>query len=322
MRQRRQQKTVFIGGVAVGAAALCLPGVALAHHFGENPPAGLFSRQSPDMEIIALLIAALWFYACGLRRLWQHAGRGRVVSRSEAAAFVVGWLVLAIALLPPVHVLAESLFWVHMVEHELLMVAAAPLLVLGRPLLVMFWALPPAGRRRVGGIGTRRPVRCCWVFLTGSVVAFTAHGLALWLWHMPALFEPALRNEAMHALQHASFLAVALLYWTSLLRGGSGIGAGGGAAVLSLFATTMQTGILGALLTLGTVPWYAAYGAAAAAWGLTPIEDQQLAGLVMWVPGGFVYTGVALALVTAWLRDAEAQTRRWESALPKEVGGA
>jgi putative membrane protein len=211
----------------------------------------------------------------------------------------------------------------HMVEHELLMAVAAPLLVLGRPLLVMLWTQSSAGRRRVGGVGTWSPIRRSWTFLTGSLAAFTVHGLALWLWHAPVLFEAALRNEGMHALQHASFLAAGLLYWTSLLRGGVvGSGAGRGAAVLSLFATTMHTGILGALLTLGTTPWYAAYGDAAAAWGLTPIEDQQLAGLVMWVPGGFVYTGVALALVTAWLRDSEARTRRWESALPKEVGGA
>jgi putative membrane protein len=329
---RRRRRIALAGAAAVAVAgAFCLPCPALAHHATAHV-AGAPWRQPPDMLIVALLATALWLYASGLRRLWRQAGRGRVVSRAEAAAFAAGWLTLAAALLPPVHVLGESLFWMHMVEHELVMAVAAPLLVLGRPLLVMLWALPPAGRRRVGAAGTWKPVRVSWNFLTGSLAAFAVHGLALWLWHVPVLFEAALRNEAMHALQHASFLAAALLYWSSLLQGsrrrgataerGGSDGTGQGAAVLSLFATTLHTGVLGALLTLGAAPWYAAYGNAAAAWGLTPIEDQQLAGLVMWVPGGFVYTGAALVLVTAWLRDAEARTHRWERALPKEVGRA
>jgi putative membrane protein len=88
--------------------------------------------------------------------------------------------------------------------------------------------------------------------------------------------------------------------------------------VISLFATTLHSSILGALLTLGTVSWYPAYGARSAAWGLSAIEDQQLAGLVMWVPGGLIYLGIALALVAAWLRQAETQVRRWQTALARE----
>jgi putative membrane protein len=188
-------------------------------------------------------------------------------------------------------------------------------------MIALLWALPPARRRAVGNVGAWPPIRRAWLLFTGTVFAWALHTTVLWAWHIPALFESAMRNEALHALQHASFLAAALVYWSSLLRRphrrGGMAGAGRGAAVLSLFATGMQTGVLGALLTLGSVPWYPAYGDAAAQWGLTPLEDQQLAGLLMWVPGGLVYTAAALALLASWLRDAEAGTRRWEEALAR-----
>ena len=121
----------------------------------------------------------------------------------------------------------------------------------------------------------------------------------------------------MHSLQHFCFLGAALLYWTSLLRPRHDAEARG-AAVISLFATTLHSSILGALMTLGTVAWYPLYAGRSAPWGLTALEDQQLAGLVMWVPGGLVYMGAALALAAMWLRDSETRARLWETALPKE----
>jgi cytochrome c oxidase assembly factor CtaG len=252
----------------------------------------------------------------GVQRLWQASSPGRGVNRGEVACFIAGWLVLAAALMPPVHTLGEVLFSVHMVEHELLMAAAAPLLVLGRPLITFLWALPQSARRDLGSLSRAGPVHGVWFFATSALVAWTVHALALWIWHLPALFEAALASEAVHSLQHVSFLGAALLYWTSLLRPRRDAESRG-AAVISLFATTLHSSILGALLTLGTVAWYPLYGDRSA-WGLTALEDQQLAGLVMWVPGGLVYMGAALALAAMWLRESETRARRWETALLKE----
>ena len=156
-----------------------------------------------------------------------------------------------------------------------------------------------------------------WLFATGAFVAWTLHAIALWIWHLPVLFEAALASELVHSLQHGCFLGAALLYWTSLLRPRRDA-EGRGAAVLSLFATTLHSSILGVLLTLGTVAWYPLYGERSAAWGLTALEDQQLAGLVMWVPGGFVYMGAALVFAAMWLKESETRARRWETALLKE----
>jgi cytochrome c oxidase assembly factor CtaG len=219
--------------------------------------------------------------------------------------------------MPPIHTLGEMLFSVHMVEHELLMAAAAPLLVLGRPLIAFLWALPQPARRDLGSLSRGKAVHRVWLFATSAFVAWTIHAIALWIWHLPALFEAALANELVHSLQHLCFLGAALLYWTSLLHRRHDA-EGRGVAVISLFATTLHSSILGALLTLGTVAWYPLYGGRSAAWGLTAIEDQQLAGLVMWVPGGLVYMGTALALAAMWLRESETRARRWETALLKE----
>jgi cytochrome c oxidase assembly factor CtaG len=117
--------------------------------------------------------------------------------------------------------------------------------------------------------------------------------LALWAWHVPALFDAALRSPAMHILQHASFLASALLFWWAAL-GGAPAPARRGVAMVLLFTTMLHTGALGALLALAPAPWYPHYVDSAAA-GLDPLEDQQLGGLVMWVPGGLAYLAAGLA---------------------------
>ena len=305
-------------GRRLGLALICCgitasPHAAFAHHVAGHE-AGFWQ---PEWPVLAMLIASLGFYMRGVRRLWRTASPGRGVSRSEVACFIAGWLVLAAALMPPVHTLGEILFSVHMVEHELLMAAAAPLLVLGRPLIAFLWALPQPARRDLGSLSRARLVSRIWLFATSALVAWAVHALALWVWHLPALFEAALASELVHSLQHVCFLGAALLYWTSLLHRRHDA-EGRGVAVISLFATTLHSSILGALLTLGTVAWYPLYGGRSAAWGLTAIEDQQLAGLVMWVPGGLVYMGAALALAAMWLGESETRARRWETALLKE----
>jgi cytochrome c oxidase assembly factor CtaG len=305
-------------GRRLGLAIVCCgittwPHAAFAHHVAGHET----GFWQPEWPVLLLLIASLWFYLRGVQRLWQAASPGRGVSRGEVACFIAGWLVLVTALMPPVHTLGEILFSVHMVEHELLMAVAAPLLVLGRPLVAFLWALPQPARRDLGSLSRARAAHRVWFFATSAFVAWTVHALALWVWHLPALFEAALASELVHSLQHLSFLGAALLYWTSLLHRRHDA-EGRGVAVISLFVTTLHSSILGALLTLGTVAWYPLYGGRSAAWGLTAIEDQQLAGLVMWVPGGLVYMGAASALAAMWLSESETRTRRWEAGLLKE----
>jgi cytochrome c oxidase assembly factor CtaG len=138
------------------------------------------------------------------------------------------------------------------------------------------------------------------------LIAWWVHAAALWIWHAPGLFQLTLVNETVHAAQHLSFLGSALLFWWSLfyVRGQTGYGAG----VLYIFTTAVHTSILGALLTFSTRIWFPAYARSARAWGLTPLEDQQIGGLIMWVPAGIIYVAVALFLFAAWLRESDTRT--------------
>jgi putative membrane protein len=244
--------------------------------------------------VLALLSVSLVLYGVGLVRLWGQAGAGRGIRGAHAASFGAGWLAVAVALVSPLDGLGARLFSAHMVQHELLMAVAAPLLVIGRPLAVWTWALPPSARR-LAGRWTRQPVLArAWDGLTDPLVAWALHGVVLWGWHMPAMFEWALRSGGMHTLQHSSFLLSALLFWWAPLAGTSR--AGRGASMFYLLSTMVHTGALGALLTFSPTVWYPSYGDAAASLGFDPVEDQQLGGLVMWVPAGLAYLFAGLAV--------------------------
>jgi cytochrome c oxidase assembly factor CtaG len=199
--------------------------------------------------------------------------------------------------LSPLHELSEHLFTAHMVEHELIMAAAAPLLAVSRPIGALLWAMPAKLRRGLGRLGKARPVRPAWTSLTNPLFATIGHGVVIWLWHAPVLFDLAVADDALHRLQHLSFLASALAFWWALAQR-----ANRGAAVLHLFATMVHTTALGALIVLAPRILYMRQTADALHWGLTPLQDQQLAGLVMWVPAGTVYAGAALAFAALWVR--------------------
>jgi cytochrome c oxidase assembly factor CtaG len=169
----------------------------------------------------------------------------------------------------------------------------------------MLWALPAAWRGSVGGLTRRRGLVRAWRLITDPLVATALHGTAIWVWHMPLLYNAVLRNDLAHWLQHLSFFVTALLFWWSLLQGRAGQ-RGYGAAVFYLFATALHTGLLGVLLMVSKSLWYPAQATFAADWGLTPLEDQQVAGLIMWVPAGIVYAGAALALAGTWIGRAGA----------------
>jgi putative membrane protein len=253
--------------------------------------------------VLGLLLAGGTAYAAAAVRLWRRAGAGRGLRWWEASAFAAGWLTLLVALASPLTVVSEVLFSAHMTQHELLMLVAAPLVVLGRPLAVIVWLLPDHARRRIRG--AQRPLLMNgWRRLTAPVTVLLLHGVVLWVWHVPSLFESALHNEAIHAFQHLCFFWTAALFWWAVVHGRYGA-LGYGVAVLFVFVTAVHTSVLGALLTFAPSLWYPTHAAGAAAHGIPPLEDQQLAGLLMWVPAGALFLVLGLALCAAWLGSLE-----------------
>ena len=253
--------------------------------------------------IAAALLFPTWAYLHGVMALWGRGGVGRGVSRRQVALYLGGMAALFLALMSPIDGLGEELLSAHMIQHLLLIVVAPPLLVVGTPPTIFLWVLPMTTRRRVGRWWGRSSLLApVWRWLSGALPAWLIHAAAVWLWHIPVVYEAAVVDPFVHLLEHASFLLTALLFWHVVLprdRSRYLLGA------LLIFTTALHSSILGALMTFSSRVWYPIYVERAPVWGLTALEDQQLAGLLMWIPAGVVYLIAALALIGSWLNAAD-----------------
>jgi cytochrome c oxidase assembly factor CtaG len=184
-----------------------------------------------------------------------------------------------------------------------MMLVAAPLLVMSKPFGVVLWGLPAELAHALGRAVQVHTLRSLARGLSAPVVAWLVHAVVLWGWHVPIAFEAALARPSVHWIQHTSFFVAAALFWWSVCAGGPH-GERRGVAIVSVFTTAVHTSALGALFTFSSRLWYPTYASAISPWGLTPLEDQQLGGLVMWVPGGAVFLIVGLALTGLWLEQS------------------
>jgi putative membrane protein len=271
------------------------------------------SRWTFDPLVLAALLLVGGAYAVGIWRLWQRAGRCHALRPRHLACMAAGWLSLVLSLLSPLDALSDVSFAAHMTQHQVLMVVAAPLLVLGRPLVVLLWSLPAPARRRVGQVTSHPAFAGAWRWLSGPVITLMVHSLVVWMWHVPSWFDAALAHEPLHAVQHLSFFLTAALFWWAVVHGRYGR-VGYGVSVLFVFATALHQSVLGALLTLARAAWYPLAAERARGAGLDPLGDQQLAGLLMWVPSGVLFSVLGLALFSAWIGDIEHRARRGSEA--------
>jgi cytochrome c oxidase assembly factor CtaG len=287
-------------------AAAWAPGSALAAalwtttahaHGAEGLWAGTYWTFDP--WVVVPLYAGGIGYWFGTLRLWRHAGFGRGISFFQASCFWAGWIALALALVSPMHWLGERLFAAHMIEHCILIAVAAPLIAIARPTAALLWVLPARGGAAFVRLAHCRPVAATWAVVISPAIATLMHGGVLWAWHMPALYRLTLDSIGWHRCEHLAFTVTAMLFWWSLARR-----VHQGTKVACLFVTTLHSGLLGLLLTLSPRVWYPTQSALAAEWDLTPLQDQQLAGLVMWVPMSAVYTVAALCVASLWIGGA------------------
>lgn len=304
------------------------------------------------LVLLTLLLLALAFglglarLAIGRPRLWRGAAR---LGWWRTGAFVAGLAVIALALAGPVDDLAEHSLAGHMAQHMLLIVVAAPLLAAAAPGVPLLLVLPVHQRARVARLRQqlRRRTSTGWLFL--PVTAWVVHVMVLWGWHLPAAFDAADRSPLLHATEHAMLLASAWAFWWHVLaapvRAEHQAGAEHGAlpdhgafpdhgawadswprrsltgplAVLYVFATMLPMSALGAVLTFAGSPLYPGQVRGSLEAGLNPLTDQQLAGLVMWVPSDVVYLLVCVALFLPWLTDLAGQDDA--DVVPTVVGG-
>jgi putative membrane protein len=267
-----------------------------------------------ELEPVMLgpLLALGGLYLVGRRRLIGLSHRGQSGESGRTWFFVAGYVSLALALLSPIHTFSEELFFVHMAQHVIVMSVAAPLLLLANPVQAMIWSLPPRARVAVGHMlsAEARPLRVLKL-LTQPIVAWTLFVLNLWVWHQPPAYQAALESELVHYAQHLLFFLSAVLFWWPVigpapLRSRLPYPA----RMLYVFVTWLPNSVLGAGFTFAPNVMMSFYEARPRHWGIDPLADQQLAGLIMWIPGDSIYAAAMIVLLLATLRQEDRREAR------------
>jgi cytochrome c oxidase assembly factor CtaG len=245
--------------------------------------------------VLAPVLVAAALYARGFatlnRRMPYRFGAWRMV------AFAAGIAVVLLAASPFLDELSHALLQAHMTQHLMLMLVAPPLLWVGAPVAPLLLGLPRPLRRVVARwLGTPALRRLASV-LAHPALGWTAFVIAFWAWHVPALYDLALRSDAWHHVEHASFFATALLFWRPvILPWPSRASWPHWAMIPYLVLAEFQNTTLAAILTFSDRVIYPAYESVPRSWGLTALEDQSIAGAIMWVPGS-----IAFLLPLMWL---------------------
>lgn len=285
----------MLGVRPLAALILALGAVPALAHGGQGKVPGWALDPMP----VVPLGLTLAIYLAGWRRLSKRASRS-----VQPTLFLSGWTVLTLSLISPLHEAGERSFTMHMIEHELIMLVAAVLLASSGAVGVLAWGLPRPLRLGLGG-RWKGPLQRLWRKLTEPVTATAIQAVAMWAWHAPLLFDRALDSGAWHIAQHSSFFASSLLFWWAMLHP-RGRANGYGVSAACLFATSLIGGALGALMSLSSSPWYTDYATMGMTEiGLDPVDDQRLAGLIMWIPGGLAHGLAALVLFYQWLKASE-----------------
>ncbi|HWE60619.1 MAG TPA: cytochrome c oxidase assembly protein [Chloroflexota bacterium] len=268
----------------------------------------ILTAWSFDPQVVLALILLAGVYSAGLREIAQRERFQRLVGTGPIICFALGLLALVLALLSPLDTYDTRSFTVHMAQHLLLLVVAPPLLLLGKPVPVLLLGLPHPLARGIARLHhrtywlrmvtrmTTAPLGA-WLLLTGAVV----------LWHLPALYGATLTNQGIHLFEHVTFFITALLSWWVIIEPLPGPARlHPGVRLLYSWATMMPMGILGILLTIARGVWYPHYVAQPRLWSLSPLDDQHLGGVLMWVPGGLIYILAISILFFQMMSEEEA----------------
>lgn len=262
---------------------------------------GLEGHASGSADVAVLVgvavcaCCALAVYTRGLRRLLRHRQGRR--HRWRAVAFYAGVGITLAVSLPPFGEWLEERLSTHMLQHVVFIMVSAPLLALASPGQPVLAGLPRILRRRAVSVARALPLG----ILLAPTLAWSVQVAALWMWHLPGAYDAALRSEWVHGLEHLCFLGSAWLFWwhiatTSWRR------LRGPVAMLYVVASMLPGAALGAVLVFASHPLYPAQAQSAAAHGSDPMLDQQIGGIVMWVPLDYVYLALAIALFAQWFR--------------------
>ena len=241
-----------------------------------------------------------------------QGGGGWGPSRGRAVAFWSGLGVILIAVDTPIETLARQLFWAHMTQHLLLIMVAAPLLVLAAPWLQIWRGLPLSVRRPLARTIVKHPAltmpRRAFAWLSAPVGAFILSTVNLWAWHWPGAYDLTLRNHAVHHLEHALFLGLGILFWSQLIdQHPFHARLPQLTRAVYVFLAAIQAWALAAVLAFATTPFYAYALLPSRPGGISALTDQQFGAGIMWVPGSITYSIVFLTCLYLWFREEDAR---------------
>jgi cytochrome c oxidase assembly factor CtaG len=272
--------------------------------------AALLSSWEWRIEIILVLVMLGALYLRGWSRLRRITGQRPSEQRSnprpplaatwKPVAYLSGLVLVAVALMSPVDVLASQLFSMHMIQHLLLMMFAVPLLLIATPFPALMWGLPKGLRRTVGGaLNQESGLRQLLTKITAPGVVWFVYVAVYVGWHDPGMYNLALRNDFVHDLEHLSFFAIAMLYWWHV----TGVGPrfhrtfGSGKRLMYVVAAVPASMFTGIAIAFSSQPIYQHYTTVPRFYGLSVLDDQILAGVIMWIPGSMMFLLAGLILL-------------------------
>ena len=264
--------------------------------------------------LLGVEVAAILYLWGGHRRVHVAGRRSWDASRWRALAFWSGLGVILFALDTPLESLARQLFWAHMTQHLLLIMVAAPLLVVGAPWLQIWRGLPLSIRRPLLKAVVKHPalagVRKLVNWVAAPVGAWVISSGNLWFWHWPAAYDLTLRNHLVHHVEHSLFLGLGILFWAQVIdQHPFHARLGQFKRVVYVFTATIQAWALAGLLAFATAPFYAYALLPSRPGGISALTDQQFGAGIMWVPGSITYSIVFVACIYLWFRDEDARGR-------------
>ncbi len=301
---------------AVLLLLLAVPATALGH--GTESPAptlgAVLTAWRFDPLVLVPLVAVGWAYLWAVRRVdAAHPANRHPAHRTWF--FLSGLVAIGLALVSPVEAYEGVLFSVHMVQHMLLELVAAPLLLAGGPITLTLRVARPSVRRRLLAILQSRIVHV----LSFPVIAWALFAAVNWGWHFSALYDQALENQLLHYVQHATFLGASLLFWWPI------IGADPSpwrlphpVRLFYLFLAMPQNSFLGVAIMSASTVLYPHYATNARGWGPLPLDDQKMGGIIMWVVGDIAFLVGMGVVVALWVRHEERRTRRLDARLAAE----
>lgn len=259
-------------------------------------------------SVMIVLALAGTFYTRGWWRLRQRQRHGRLATNWRLLSYLTGLIIIGLALMSPIDILSQQLFLMHMTQHLLLIMIAPPLLLITNPMPFILWGLPTSWRLKVGRVIGRllhrkHPLRRNLRLATAPGIIWLAWVIMIFGWHDPTLYNAALQYGWVHDIEHLTFFAAGMLFWWHVTGAGPRLHKqasllGRIAFVIGAIPPNMLTGVV---LAFASQPIYTYYTAVPRLWNLSVMADQQIGGVIMWVPGSMMYIIAALILLSRLL---------------------